>query len=105
MKDCNFINNTANLGGGVYWWADNGTLIGSAFINNSANTDGGAVGWWGENGTINCSTFINNVVIKKDGGAVSWGSISVNGIIMHSIFINNTARHGGGIWWGVFLVV
>ena len=100
LEDCNFINNTANLGGGVYWWADNGTLIGSTFINNSANSDGGAIGWWGENGTINSSTFINNVVIKKDGGGVSWGSKSVNGIIMNSIFINNTARHGGGIWWG-----
>ena len=101
MKNCNFENNTAgDLGGGIYWNANNNIIISCIFINNTAVNRGGGICWSGNNGTIMSSTFINNTVINYGGGGICFPS-SNNGNIINSIFIGNTADHGGGIHtWG-----
>ena len=99
MIYCNFINNSANYGGGVCWDANgiNGILIGCTFVGNFNVTSGGGVIWYGANGTIKDSTFENNYA-NAGGGGIRW--IGTNGTLIDSTFISNSAiYYGGAISW------
>ncbi len=97
LKNCNFINNTANAGGGIDWRGVNGTISGSSFTNNNANYAGGAIFWENSNGILSYSTFTGNN-IHNYGGAVCWNG--PNGIVIDSTFKDNIAiYHGGAIFF------
>lgn len=81
------------------WTGNNGILKNCNFINNAADRSGGAV-WFDSNavnGNLIASTFINNTAKRGNGGAVIWSA--VNGTIRGSTFIKNKAIHGGAIYW------
>ena len=100
LKNCNFINNTGNIGGAVCWIGTNGNIIYSTFINNTANAAGGGICFDGANSTLTDSTFINNIA-KQYGGAIYWYN-SANGILTNCTFTGNTAGNdGGAIYWHV----
>ena len=92
-----FINNSAPRGGAIY--LNNGTnfyIVTSDFINNTASLNGGAVFWdSGNDGTIIASSFINNNA-TGNGGAIYFDGI--DGKIGYSKFINNSAASGGAIY-------
>ena len=78
---------------------DDGNIIDSIFIGNTANFRGGGIYWSNSNGTISSSTFINNTVISWGGGGVCL--IGPDSIITSCTFIGNAANHGGGVHaWG-----
>ena len=125
LKNCNFINNSAVRGGGVYWnrtanngnifdstfndnfatrggagvyiFSDNCSIFDSKFANNSSPY-GSAVYWNGLDGFLTGSTFINNTANPNGGGAIYWQGN--RGSVFDSTFINNTATNwGGAIYW------
>uniref|UniRef100_UPI00388F1083 Ig-like domain repeat protein n=1 Tax=Methanobrevibacter sp. TaxID=66852 RepID=UPI00388F1083 len=69
-------NNSAPLGGAVYWYGNNGKIIESHFVSNNA-TNGSSVNWRGSSGSIEKSTFNDSNI---NFGSVFWhgpdGSIS-----------------------------
>ncbi len=93
LKNCKFINNTANIAGAISWSGVNGAIITSTFIDNIASMHGGAISWQGHNSTLTDSIFINNTA-GSSGGAVSWSS--ANSILNGCTFTNNTANLDGG---------
>ena len=90
-----FINNTAPFGGAIYVNEGNNFSVGSSkFIKNNASI-GGAIYWTGGDGIIFNSTFDGNSA-SKDGGAVYLeGS---EGIIDRSNFTNNKAKRYGALY-------
>ena len=110
LIDCKFINNTANIGGGVSFKALNGNnngMINCTFIGNNAtilnspdaNTvagSGGAI-WTDASKIINLEniTMIGGFAVNYGGGLYSKGTI----IYDTFTFINNTAGYGGGLYW------
>lgn len=98
VKDSKFTNNTIiNYGGAICM--GNGTVINSIFTGNNETDNtgcGGAIQSY-NNGKVINSTFINNTA-GKDGGAIS---ISNNGNVSDSTFIGNNASDGGAIYNGI----
>jgi len=94
-----FINNSAPRGGAIY--LNNGTnfiIAWSKFENNTASLNGGAIFWdSGNDGNIIGSSFINNNA-TENGGAVFWNN-TLNGNITDSKFIGNDAFDGGAIYF------
>jgi hypothetical protein len=91
-----FMNNSAEIGGGMFNSGGNVILTDSQFINNTALVNGGGVH---NDGTImrilNCR-FENNSS-EDAGGGVS--NISeTNNELTNCIFVGNLARRGGGIY-------
>ena len=110
LIDCKFINNTANIGGGVSFKALNGNnngMINCTFIGNNAtilnspdaNTvagSGGAI-WTDASKIINLEniTMSDGYATNYGGGLYSKGTITYDTFT----FINNTAGYGGGLYW------
>ena len=94
----NFTNNRAFYNGAVYMNSIEGTVLGCLFADNVATDSAGALGWVKkENGTILGSKFINNSAPR--GGAIYLNN-GTNFIIAWSKFENNTASlNGGAIYW------
>lgn len=112
LSHCNLTYNraTSGAGGALDIGGANASVYSCWFDNNDANTTGGAINWKGGHGddTILGSTFTNNGChdIKAGGGAIFWtagdpDNIPPGGLILNSIFINNTSyrHHGGAIDW------
>ncbi|MBR0370441.1 MAG: Ig-like domain repeat protein, partial [Methanobrevibacter sp.] len=120
-----FINNSAGLGGAIYWQGHNGKIINTNFTTNNA-TEGGSIYWTGGNGLVNnCSFDRNNATYRggavllansinsifsnctfddniagTNGGAIDWQQGSSNGRLINSTFNNNIAeRSGGAVFW------
>ena len=101
-----FVHGNASGGGAVYvdFDADNVTIHNSIFINNTAEA-GGAICWFGDNGILNMSRFIGNNATYY-GGAVYW--FAKNGLITGdstaedirglTVFISNNADTGGSLF-------
>ena len=99
INDCNFTSNSANSGGGLFWFGADGILTASIFIDNIAkNNVGGGLFWFGADGKVTDSTFKNNSA-KQDGGGIRWSG--AKGTLSSSIFNDNTARYGGAISWTI----
>ena len=111
VMNCNFINNTANEGGGAIYWtsSENITIIQSNFINNQVFNyyNGGAIYIYDSN-----STLITDCNFEKNTAGTSGGAIEIfkNGWIVkdgiyyfhsHNItnctFKENYAWNGGAI--------
>ncbi|KZX17711.1 beta strand repeat-containing protein [Methanobrevibacter filiformis] len=94
----NFINNTANNGGAIH--NENGTNFfiseNTSFINNTASNYGGAIyNYFGANFTVgNGSTFVNNSA-NTYGGAIYNSGINFS-VGNNSAFVNNSANTYGG---------
>ena len=113
LKNINFINSRAGVGGSIAWSGENATIINCTFKNNTGSTAGGAVAIKGDNARIINSTFENNTVNSGTYGAVSilenntegmvymtvmeaWGgAVYIDGdyaMISNSLFVNNTSQ-------------
>lgn len=112
ISNTNLTYNNATLtdGGALDIGGSNASVYSCWFDHNDAVRNGGAINWKGGHGndTILGSTFTNNGChgMKEGGGAIFWTSgdpnnIPPGGLILNSIFINNTAHghHGGAIDW------
>ncbi|PWB77182.1 MAG: hypothetical protein C3F07_02520, partial [Anaerolineales bacterium] len=107
ITESSFSNNTASsYGGGM--WNDSGNVIltDSSFTGNYANGGGAGIENFGAGNSlvITNSVFSNNSVSSDygSGGGIehSGGTIDEPGLltITNSIFVNNSARNGGGIY-------
>ena len=115
VSNSNFTNCTASAGGAIAWNANNGSVINCIFMDNAANSSyttysngnhtGGAIFWAGTYGLIDNCTFINNkaplTTNTLGGGAILLGNDgrSTNCTIRNSVFIGNSARNGGAVYW------
>lgn len=93
LRNCTFINNTANYGGAVDWTGVNGFLIDCTFINNAAE-NGGALFWYGFEGTIGNCTFINNTALTGGAAYITGRNVKLDS----SKFVSNTAEMGGAVY-------
>ena len=94
----NFTNNSANVGGAVYFITGGlFTFFRDNFISNSAISSGGAIYLLGGDSGVELilSTFANNVA-NVEGGGVSIRGNYVYLVISQSTFYNNTAIGEGG---------
>ena len=119
VDNCTFRDNTARLGGAIYWNGKDGILNNSVFENNKVNTSvkndgvyGGAIYWAGENGIIENTNFTENAaysyVNESDpknstgsrGGAIYFTNAN-NILIIDSNFIRNfVPRYGNTVGGG-----
>lgn len=73
----------------------NSTVIGSYFEHNVANVSAGAIGWARkDNGVVMDSIFVNNSALNEGGGAIFWNQ-GLNGKILNCTFENNYAIFNG----------
>ena len=94
VKNCNFLKNSAEIGGAIYAY-DKVSVLNCNFTANNAALFGGAFYSQGyPKATINNSNFIDNNA--KLGGAVY--SFFSNVLIEKSHFMGNTAENGGAIY-------
>lgn len=90
-----FFNNNAVYNAAVYMNGINSTVIGSYFEHNVANVSAGAIGWAKkDNGVIMDSIFVNNSALNEGGGAIFWNK-GLNGKILNCTFENNYAIFNG----------
>lgn len=104
VVDCKFVNNHVYMGqngGALYIFGANSNVANSYFERNSAQYMGGAVYCIQNNVILDNLTCINNNA--GSGGAVylsgsdyTADSQNSNNKLKNSLFINNTARYGGG---------
>ena len=115
VLNSNFTNCIGSAGGAIAWNGDNGNVTNCIFTDNAANSSyttyssanhtAGAIYWIGTYGVIDHCTFINNTAPLTSntlgGGAILLGNDgkSSNCTVMNSIFIGNSARNGGAIYW------
>ena len=84
--------------------AEEVSLTNLTLINGKSTTDGGAISIKDAKVIIDGLTFRNNMVAKDDGtlagygGAISWNADE--GLLINSVFINNSARTSGAVNWG-----
>ena len=90
-----FFNNTAVYNAAVYMNGINSTVTGSYFEHNVANISAGAIGWAKkDNGVIMDSIFVDNSALDEGGGAIFWNQ-GLNGKILNCTFENNYAIFNG----------
>ena len=95
----NFINNSAQSSGAISWAAGDGKLINSTFkLNNARTTTGGAISWTGSNAYIFNCTFSNNSAVTNGGALFVSG---VNATLLSSTFINNSASNSNDVYTSV----
>ena len=92
VTNCNFTDNTANYGGSVFFNLK-GTVTNCNFTGNTATYYGSAV-YFDETGTVTNCNFTDNIA-NDDGGAVYF---SGNGEVTNCNFTNNTAKMGNAIY-------
>ncbi|MBR1611664.1 MAG: hypothetical protein IJ672_09345, partial [Methanobrevibacter sp.] len=100
IKDSNFTNNTAKLGGALNMGADSGNTIlnNTIFTGNSAYEKGGAVNLHASAVHVDDSKFYNNTA--GNGGALYVGGIGTHNRVHESVFEgNNATGYGAGIYW------
>ena len=68
VKNSILKNNSAPLGGAIYWYGNNGKVLESTFVSNRA-TNGTSINWRGNSGTIEKSSFDDKNIIR---GSVFW---------------------------------
>lgn len=88
VDNCNFIGNTAPMGGAIQAKGLNIDIVDSNFKNNKVTKYGGAIAIEAEDVTIRDSTFNSNIA-NMDGGAVY--ILGTNTRIENSEFISNEA--------------
>ncbi len=97
IKDVFFVNNSAKLGGAIYF-DEAGKVINCQFNNNTLTDkygDGGAI-YFNNEGTISNSVFADNNA-GYSAGAIYFAN---NGSVCNSIFTNNAAgNYGGAIYF------
>ena len=93
--ESNFINNSAEKGGGLSAYGATVNINAeSNFINNSAERNGGGLSAHGGTVNINAeSNFINNSAEDGGGLCALYARVNINA---ESNFINNSAERGGG---------
>ena len=96
--EANEVTGEPGHGGAIEWYAKEGLIDNSEFVNNKAYK-GGAVFVGQVAGDINItnSVFTNNTALTH-GGAIDANASSV--IMDHSEFYNNTAEYGGALYVG-----
>ena len=68
VKNSILKNNSAPLGGAIYWYGNNGKVLESTFVSNRA-TNGTSINWRRNSGTIEKSSFDDKNIIR---GSVLW---------------------------------
>ncbi|WP_405305340.1 hypothetical protein [Methanobrevibacter sp.] len=87
VYNCNFVNNTADNGGAIYFYgAPYCTIASCNFINNTAIHEGGAI------------NFNYWMVIMADMG-LEWDSFSDYCSLIGCNFVNCSADNGGAVYW------
>jgi hypothetical protein len=99
VKDSSFIGNSAgSYGGGgfyLYGYNNSSSIENTKFINNVAATGAGFYAHYkGVSYVYNCTFLNNNASISGGGFYSDWYSTS----IVNSIFTNNSAEYGAGIY-------
>lgn len=90
-----FFNNCTVYNAAIYMNGINSTVIGSYFEHNVANVSAGAIGWARkDNGVVMDSIFVNNSALNEGGGAIFWNQ-GLNGKILNCTFENNYAIFNG----------
>ena len=100
VVDCIFANNVATDSAGALGWSkkENGSIVGSKFVNNCASIGGAVFLNSGSDFLIMDSIFENNTVSEK-GGAVFWDSGNEGGIVGSSFIGNRADGYGGAVFW------
>ena len=95
VSNCNFADNTAYLGGAVYF-NSKGEVTNCNFTNNTATYYGGAV-YFENNGEVTNCNFVDNKATGEysEGGAINMGS----GTVSNCNFTNNAADYGGAVYF------
>ena len=87
--------NTTDKGGAIYWSGSNGTVSNSLFRNNTANI-GGAI-YFNSSASnakiINCTFYNNNAT--ENGGAIDCNASRMN--LTNTIFDSNNAKYGAAL--------
>ena len=94
VENCNFINNSAQLGGAINM--DSGSVTNCNFTDNIAYTNGGALYMYFNANVTDCN-FINNSANQSGGALYVYNAFSNSEI--DSTFINNSAKNGGAIFF------
>ncbi|WP_458404997.1 Ig-like domain repeat protein, partial [Methanobrevibacter sp.] len=94
----NVTNKTSGTGGAIYWFAEEGLVFNTIFVNNNA-FEGGAIyiGNSSDNINLTKSKFTANNAIG-DGGAIYLGASTAT--LNYTEFYDNTALNGGAIYVG-----
>jgi len=91
IRNCDFENNTANLGAGIYNYISFPEITKCTFTNNH----GSGISNFQSNPNVKCCVFANNS--GKYGGGIYNNSLSFP-TVTNCTLINNTATSGGGIY-------
>lgn len=88
-----------NMGGGIYFYAMDNTLIDSCTIHSNSAGTGGGIACNGSDATISHSSIFSNTAISSVGGGIYINS-SQTTYCTHNAIYNNTANGywGGGIF-------
>ena len=100
FNNLTFVNNSANKGGGlcVLDSVNNLVVNGATFDGNKASSRGGGI-YASDDFTANNITF-SNCEATDAGGAVYVAGNSAKSIIQDSTFTNSRAKNGGAVYWG-----
>ncbi|WP_418446365.1 choice-of-anchor Q domain-containing protein, partial [Cloacibacillus evryensis] len=90
IKDCSFIGNSAEAGGGGLFTEKPLSIINTTFSGNSTDVNGGAIWSYIELSIANC-TFSDNKAPKAYGGAISARDKLA---MVNSVFRNNSSKAG-----------
>ena len=90
IKDCSFIGNSAEAGGGGLFTEKPLSIINTTFSGNSTDVNGGAIWSYIELSIANC-TFSDNKAPKAFGGAISARDKLA---VVNSVFRNNSSKAG-----------
>ncbi|WP_188118152.1 Ig-like domain repeat protein, partial [Methanobrevibacter millerae] len=103
ILNCNFTNNTADLGGAIAVASDYQNITKCSFDGNNATSSGGAI--YVEKvmySTVSDSTFTNSYAYNG-GGVYNSGNSGIALFIDNCTFIKNLASHNGGAVYYVML--
>ena len=87
VSDCNFFNNSAALGGAIYWLGNSSRVLGSSFVDNCASMGSAIVYNVDLNILISNSTFLENKIqiinigVTENTGDLEFTLISLNNYI------------------------
>ena len=100
---CQFVGNSASMGGGVDLVTTKGTVLFSHFVGNVATQDGGGLrSRSGMEDTVGC-VFVRNVAGGQGGGAYTSGAPGSSqaygtSLMAGAVFRENHATRGGGLF-------